>query len=192
MSLTGIFGGSFNPIHNGHIQLARQLRCMAGLAEVWFMVSPQNPLKQASSLAPEALRLRMAQAALAHEDGLEACGYELRMPRPSYTWLTLCALRRDYPDRQFALLIGADNWACFDSWRDHGRILATTPIIVYPRAGSEIDASALPPGVTLADTELFNVSSTCIRRRVREGKSVTGLVPPAVEDIIRDEGVYKG
>ena len=106
----GIFGGSFNPIHVGHISLARQLRQLARLDEVWLMVSPQNPLKQGSNdLLDDRLRYQLARIALHDEEGVKACDYELHLPKPSYTWNTLQHLRQDFPDDTFVLLIGGDN-----------------------------------------------------------------------------------
>ena len=105
---TGLFGGSFNPIHNGHISLAQQLKEQAGLDEVWLMVSPQNPLKQAGDLLDDEQRLLMARLAVEQVEGIVVSDYEMHLPRPSYTWNTLEALKRDYPDRQFVLMIGGD------------------------------------------------------------------------------------
>ena len=109
MIKTGIFGGSFNPIHNGHLSLALQLKQRAGLDAVWLMVSPQNPLKQSSDLLDDDLRLHMARLAVEGVEGITVSDYEMHLPRPSYTWNTLEALSKDYPERQFVLMIGGDN-----------------------------------------------------------------------------------
>ena len=114
MIRTGIFGGSFNPIHNGHISLAQQLKEKAGLDEVWLMVSPQNPLKKAEDLLDDEIRMAMVRLALEGVEGIVASDFEMHLPKPSYTWNTLQALSKDYPDREFVLLMGGDNWACFD------------------------------------------------------------------------------
>ena len=181
MKKIGIFGGSFNPIHNGHIALARQLRELADLNEVWLMVSPLNPLKQSSAdLLPDHLRLQMAQLALQGETGLKASDYEFHLPKPSYTWNTLQALHNDYPNDVFTLLIGADNWQLFHHWRNYADILAHYPIVIYPRQGSPIDAASLPKGVQLVNTQLYNVSSTEVRCRIREGKPVDQLIPASI------------
>ena len=116
MRRTGLFGGSFNPIHNGHIKLAKQLKQRAGLDEVWLMVSPLNPLKQSEDLLDDEARLEMAREAVKDEPGIVASDYEMHLPKPSYTWNTLEALKRDFPDREFVLMIGGDNWALFDKW----------------------------------------------------------------------------
>lgn len=175
--LTGIFGGSFNPIHCGHIALAKAMLGTAGLDDIWFMVSPQNPLKRQDDLLDDNLRLHMVKAALAGERRLTASDYEFRLPRPSYTWDTLQHLSHDYPDRRFALLIGSDNWQLFDRWYRHEDIIARHHVVIYPRMGSTVDETSLPEGVTLAHTPLLDISSTEIRRRIALGLPIDGMVP---------------
>ena len=129
----GIFGGSFNPIHLGHTALAAYI-CEQGLVdEVWLMVSPQNPLKRNLTLLDEQDRLTMARLAVASYPMLKASDFEFTLPRPSYTYHTLQALREAYPDCEFSLIIGEDNWQCFDRWYRGKDIARETPIIVYPR-----------------------------------------------------------
>lgn len=190
MLTTGIFGGSFNPVHNGHVELARRLLAIAGLDEVWFVVSPQNPFKRNDRLLDDRLRLEMVRLALKDEPRMAASDYEFGMPRPSYMWHTLQAMSRDYPDRRFVLLIGADNWACFGEWYAADKILAAHSVVVYPREGVPLDPAALPAGVTLADTGLIPGSSTEVRRRIAEGEPIDGLVPPAVASFIRGNRLY--
>lgn len=183
MIKTGIYGGSFNPIHNGHIALARQLLAAAALDEVWFVVSPQNPFKQASpDLLDDAKRLELTRLALADDPHLIACDYEYHLPKPSYTWHTLQSMSRDYPDRVFTLLIGADNWLAFDRWYHGGDILSRYSIAIYPRRHSLIDAGSLPANVRLLDSELYDISSSDIRRRVRARLPIDGLVPDCIKD----------
>ena len=181
----GLFGGSFNPIHSGHIALARQLKELAGLDEVWLMVSPQNPLKQGSSdLLDDRLRYCLARIALHGEEGIVASDYELHLPRPSYTWNTLQRLHRDFPDHEFTLLIGGDNWERFDRWRNAADIVATHRIVVYPRRGAQIDTDSLPDHVRVVSTELLDISSTDIRRKVAGGESIRGMVAPVIEPLV--------
>lgn len=178
----GIFGGSFNPIHTGHIALAKSLCQQAGLDEVWLMVSPMNPFKkEATDLLTDKLRLEMAEQAIAHEPKLKACDYEFHMPKPSYTWHTLQALSQDFPHVSFTLLIGGDNWVSFDKWFHHEDILSHYPIVVYPRKGCDI--GKVPSGVTIVETPLLNISSTEIRQRIKEGKSIHGMVPDCIEPL---------
>ena len=176
MIKTGIFGGSFNPIHNGHISLARQLKEKAGLDEVWLMVSPLNPLKHADDLLSDEARLEMVRRALKNEEGIIASDYEMHLPKPSYTWNTLQALSKDYPDREFVLMIGGDNWDLFDRWYRAEDIKTNYEIVVYTRT----------PG----DPGFIDISSTEIRQRIREGKSIRKLVPRVVEAMIKKNGYY--
>ena len=133
MKRIGIFGGSFNPIHLGHTALAAYI-CEQGLVdEVWLMVSPQNPLKRDLALLDENERLAMARLAVTPYPTLQACDFEFTLPRPSYTYHTLQALREAYPDYEFSLIIGEDNWQCFDRWYRGEDISRETPIVVYPR-----------------------------------------------------------
>lgn len=180
---TGIFGGSFNPIHTGHIALARQIQHAAALDEVWFVVSPLNPFKTTvTDLLADDLRLSLTRKALEGEQGLIASDYEFHLPRPSFMWNTLQHLSADYPDRQFVLIIGADNWLAFDRWAHAQDILAHYELAVYPREGYTIDAATLPQNVRLVDTPLYPVSSTLIRQRLMIGCPIEGLVPPAIVD----------
>ena len=185
MTKTGIFGGSFNPIHNGHIQLARQLRQAAQLDEVWLMVSPQNPLKEQAGQLADDLRLLMARRALQDDPCIHVSDYEFHLPRPSYTWNTLQALERDFPDRAFTLLIGGDNWEHFHRWYHADDIVGHYPIVVYPRRDSDIDPATLPTTVSVVEADLLDISSTEIRRRVSQGLSVRGMVPDVILDDVR-------
>ena len=133
----GIFGGSFNPIHLGHTALAAAI-CDRGLVdEVWFMVSPQNPFKVDEELLDEQRRLAMVRLAVAGDERLRASDFEFTLPRPSYTSVTLRALTDAYPDTEFSLIIGEDNWDAFDRWHEADYILKHHPIIVYPRADED-------------------------------------------------------
>lgn len=182
MKSVGIFGGSFNPIHTGHIALAKSLCEKAGLDEVWFMVSPMNPFKKAATdLLDDQLRLEMVKKALEGEPQLQACDYEFHLPKPSYTWHTLQAISQDFSDIRFTLLIGGDNWAAFDKWYHHDDILAHYPIVVYPRKDSDI--GEVPEGVTIVETPLFNISSTEIRHHIAKGESIHGMVPENIEQL---------
>ena len=191
MSSIGIFGGSFNPIHKGHVALARQLLRRAQLDEVWFLVSPQNPLKPQSSLLDDDMRLEMARLALTEEPYIKASDYEFHLPRPSYTWNTLQHLSHDYPQHRFTLIIGADNWHVFSQWRNSSDIIANYPIVIYPRDGYPIDETSLPPNVRLVNTRLYNMSSTLIRQLIADGRGVRRYLHPDVISYIESNHLYK-
>ena len=191
MSEVGLFGGSFNPIHKGHVALARQLLRKARLDEVWFLVSPQNPLKPQSSLLDDDLRLEMARLALEDEPCLVASDYEFQLPRPSYTWNTLQHLSKDYPQHRFTLIIGADNWQLFSRWRNSSDILANYSVVIYPRDGYPVDETTLPPSVRLVKTRLYNMSSTLVRQLVSEGKSARRYLNPKVASFIEQNHIYR-
>ena len=170
----GLFGGSFNPIHNAHIALASTICEQARLDEVWFMVSPQNPLKQAQDLLDENERYEMVKLALESEAKiLKASNYEFHLERPSYTWKTLRALKNDFPQHEFSL------------------ILANHHIYIYPREDSEIDEATLPENVHLIHTPKINITSTMLREMVRNGKDISAFVPNAVAKAIADNNYYK-
>ncbi|MBO7301371.1 MAG: nicotinate-nucleotide adenylyltransferase [Bacteroidaceae bacterium] len=184
-----IFGGSFDPIHVGHVNLATEV-VRAGLAsEVWFMVSPQNPHKKDSALSDENLRLQMVQLAIAKNEYFKACDFEFNLPRPSYTYNTLLELDKQYPDKEFLLLVGADNWEKFDKWYNGDEILKKYRLIVYPRGNEE--QPQLPQGVTWLPAKLYNVSSTEIRTAVFAGEDISALVTPEVKNFIESNNLYK-
>ena len=184
---TGIYGGSFNPIHNGHIALARHLLQEAELDEIWFVVSPQNPFKVQQQLLADDKRLLLVRKALAPYPQLVASDFEFSLPRPSYMWHTLQSMSAQWPDRELHLIIGADNWLCFDRWYHADDIRSTYPIIIYPRQGYEIVPSALPQGVRLVNTPLYNVSSTEIRADVAAGRDISGKVPSTILSEVEKE-----
>lgn len=187
----GLFGGSFNPIHNGHVWLASALLRETGLDEVWFMVSPQNPLKQNRQLLDDNQRFRLVQLALKNEPRLRPCDYEFHLPKPSYTWNTLQSLKKDFLEHRFTLLIGGDNWQLFDQWYRYEDLLKEYPIVVYPREDATPETmQAASPNVTFVKVPLINISSTMIRERLRQGKSVRGLVPGPVASVIEQEHLY--
>lgn len=175
-----LFGGSFNPIHNGHIALAESVIAADLADEVWLMVSPQNPLKEQSELRPEQVRLHLAQLALQGIDCIKVSDFEFSLPRPSFTWNTLQALKTKYPHITFTLLIGGDNWSCFDHWAHYKDILSNYSLIVYPREKTEISPNKLPPNVKLLNAPLYPYSSTLIRSLVKSKKSIANMVPKSI------------
>ena len=187
----GLFGGSFNPIHNAHIALARTIREEAKLNEVWFMVSPQNPLKQAEDLLGENERYEMVKLALESEEKvLKASNYEFHLERPSYTWKTLRALKKDFPQHEFSLIIGGDNWVRFPRWAHSEEILANHNIYIYPREDSDINEALLPENVHLVHTPKINITSTMRREMVKNGNDISEYVPEVVAKTIAEKKFY--
>ena len=187
----GLFGGSFNPIHNAHIALAKTICKEAKLDEVWFMVSPQNPLKQAEDLLGENERYEMVELALASEEKvLKASNYEFHLERPSYTWKTLRALKKDFPQHEFSLIIGGDNWVRFPRWAHSEEILANHNIYIYPREDSDINEALLPENVHLVHTPKINITSTMLREMVKNGNDISAYVPEVVAKTIAEKKYY--
>lgn len=190
---TGIFGGSFNPIHIGHLALANYLCEYSDLDEIWFLVSPHNPLKQQADLWDDDLRLELVKLAIAGYPKFRASDFEFHLPRPSYMVHTLDALQSAHPDREFTLIIGADNWEIFPRWYKADEILARYHVMVYPRSGHEIDTSTLHPSVQLVNTPLLEISSTFIRQALTEGRDVRYFLHPAVyEQLKKDQTKVSG
>lgn len=187
---TGIFGGSFNPIHIGHLALANYLCEYEGLDELWFMISPQNPLKQTNVLLDDAKRLQLVQLAIEGYPRFHASDFEFKLPKPSYTIHTVEALKSTYPDREFYLIIGADNWTLFDRWKDSGRLIRENQILIYPRPGIVVDKDSLPDNVHLLRTPLLEISSTFIREAIRNGKDIRYFLHPNVYECIIKENLY--
>ena len=185
----GLYFGSFNPIHVGHLIIAQTLFQRGGLDQVWFVVSPQNPFKKQESLAHEHDRLRMVELAIDDNFQFRASDVEFRMPRPSYTIDTLTYLSDKYPQHQFSLFLGSDNLNHFHKWKNHQAILDNYPILVYPRPG---EVKTLDhPGVTYLDAPLLDISATFIRQSIQEGLSVRYLLPERVEGYIADKKLYE-
>lgn len=187
----GIFGGSFNPLHIGHAIVANYLSQQEILDRVWIMPSKLNPLKQ-DEQRPVSGDDRMQMARLVAEDcaKVDVCDIEMHLPEPSYTYTTLCELRRRYPQHSFSLIIGGDHWEIFNKWRNWKKIITEFGVIIYTRPGYEI-TGILPDNVALIDNgpQAF-VSSSEIREELSEGKNVNFLVPDKVLEYIKDKGLY--
>ena len=191
MRRIGIFGGSFNPIHNGHAIIANYIMQHGGLDQLWLMVSPQNPLKQPHEMAGELHRLRMTEMVSHRIDGVETSAFEFTMPRPSYTIDTLHALQEKFPDDEFWLVIGADNWAVWDRWRAHDEILQQFHLLIYPRLGYEVNIpDELADRVHLVNAPIIELSSTTIRELLSQGQSIAFYVPADVEQYIVKHQLY--
>ncbi|HOY30835.1 MAG TPA: nicotinate (nicotinamide) nucleotide adenylyltransferase [Bacteroidales bacterium] len=187
----GLYFGSFNPIHNGHLAIAGFLLANTDLDEVWFVVSPQSPFKSESSLLDDDHRYKMVQLAIKKNIRLKACNIEFSLPKPSYTINTLRALEEKYPDKKFALIMGSDNLDNFDKWKDYKDIIDHHRIWVYPRHGSDVGKFKNHPSVRLINAPLLDISSTNIRKLIHEGKDVSRMVPKNVLTHINKMNFYR-
>jgi nicotinate-nucleotide adenylyltransferase len=187
----GLFGGSFNPIHLGHTSLAEDICRQQLVDELWFMVSPCNPLKQNSNLLSDEKRLQLARLAVEGKPHLRVSDFEFSMPRPSYTYDTLAAIEQRYPEHKFTLVIGADNWYIFPRWYMAEKILASHDMLIYPREECPIDRETLPRNVHLLESPILPISSTEIREMIRKGENPKAFLAPEVWMKIEEEGLYR-
>ena len=188
----GIYGGSFNPIHKGHTQLAASIVAQGLVDELWLMVSPLNPLKsgEVSDIAEYEHRLRMVELATQSIKGVKVSDFERSLPLPSYTITTLGELQKAYPEHEFTLVIGADNWEQFPRWYHANEIIKQYQILIYRRSGCELDEASLPTSVKVVDTPLFDISSTEIRNSIAEGNPLTKWVDRKVLTYIKRHRLY--
>lgn len=188
----GIYGGSFNPIHRGHTELAASIVQQGLVDELWLLVSPLNPLKQnsTSDIVEYEHRLNMARLATEGIEGVEVSDFERNLPIPSYTITTLGELRKAYPQHEFVLVIGADNWERFPRWFHAEEIIAEYRILIYRRPGCELDETALPSSVRVVDTPLYDISSTEIREGLQRGEDMKEWVDEKVSGYIKEHELY--
>ncbi len=197
MRETGLFCGSFNPVHIGHMAIANYITEYSDLKEVWFVVSPHNPLKNKESLLSGRNRLHMTRLAIGSDERFMASDIEFNLPLPSYTIDTLAHLTEKFPARRFTLIMGEDNLATLHKWKNPETLVKNYPIIVYPRLypgqKSSRELSALIAMATLqkVNAPLMEISGTFIRGAIREGKDISWFVPPAVWKYIREMHFYE-
>lgn len=191
MKRTALFFGSFNPIHVGHLIIANTILQQDGIDEVWFVVSPQNPLKERATLLADHHRMQMVRRAIEDNFKLRACDMEMHLPVPSYTVVTLAALGERYPDREFCLIMGSDNLESLHRWRNYEYILEHYRIMVYPRPGSERCALRNHPSVTMVDVPMMDISSSYIRNQIGEGKDVRYLLSEPVYKYLTEMHFYE-
>lgn len=181
-----LYFGSFNPIHNGHINLALSIREKFDFDEIWFVVSPHNPLKQKNTLWDDNIRFELVKKALSEYKDFFVSDIEFKIKQPNYTANTLRKLSCLYPDNIFSLLIGEDNLRIFNKWCDYQYILDNYTIYVYPRLDSEGANGDMPYAenkhIVLVDAELYDISSTIIRNKLKNGESISNLVPASIEN----------
>ncbi|WP_345230502.1 nicotinate (nicotinamide) nucleotide adenylyltransferase [Olivibacter ginsenosidimutans] len=191
MQKIGLFFGSFNPIHVGHLIIANYMANYTDLSEVWLVVSPHNPLKKKDSLLNQYDRLEMVNLALEEADHLRSSDVEFRLSQPSYTIDTLVHLRERYPNKAFVLIMGSDNLATLKKWKNYEIILRDFSIYVYPRPNHDISEWINYPHITFTDTPLMEISSTFIRDALKAGKNVRYFLPEKVLDFIDKKGIYR-
>ena len=180
MQKVGIFSGSFNPIHIGHLALANWLCEYIDLAEIWFLVTPQNPLKNKEGLMDYELRYNMVKEAIGGYSKFKINDIESFLPVPSYTIDTLRTLKKYYPNYLFHLIIGADSWANINLWKDTDALVNEFPILIYPRKNFEQTDILLSPNICKVDAPLLDISSSFIRAAIKEGKDVRFFLPEAI------------
>lgn len=191
MAKIGLFFGSFNPVHVGHLIIASYMAQYTDLDEVWLVVSPQNPLKKSSNLLNMYDRLELVDRALKGQDRIKVSDIEFRLPKPSYTANTLVHLEERHPNDQFALIMGGDNLKTFRKWKNHELLLERYALYVYPRPGIDIEEWRNHSSVMITETPHMEISSTFIRKAISEGKSIRYLVPDAVLQYIDQSGLYR-
>ena len=187
----GLFFGSFNPVHVGHLIIANYMATQTDLDKVWLVVSPQNPLKPKKTLARDHDRLHLVRLAIGDNPLLEASNIEFSLPKPSYTVDTLAFLREKHPGKEFALIMGGDNLATLHLWKNYEFLLEQYDIYVYQRPGIELGERAQHPRVRVCTAPLLDLSATYIRECLRNGKSVQYLVPDAAYDYLMGSALYR-
>lgn len=187
----GLYFGSFNPIHTGHLIIANHVRQHTDLSQVWFVVSPQNPLKPSAALLNEYHRLALVQLAIDDEPGLKATDIEFKLPRPSYTADTLAYLQEKYLQHEFSIIMGSDSFQNLSKWKNPEYIFKHHTIYVYKRPGINVDQEAVTGSVQVLDAPLLEISATHIRNNIKAGKSIRFLVPDKVKEEIEKNGYYR-
>lgn len=188
---TGLFFGSFNPIHNGHLAIAEYIIENSSLRELWFVVSPHNPLKPRLSLLDDHHRLEMVHRAIGRDERFRVSDIEFRMPKPSYTVDTLTLLSEKYPDREFIMILGADNLASFSRWKNCEVLVEKYKRMVYPRHGVPEEEYSKHRNITVINAPRIEISSSFIREQIGAGKKVKYFLPQAVWEYIDEMGFYR-
>ncbi|MFZ1749852.1 MAG: nicotinate (nicotinamide) nucleotide adenylyltransferase [Saprospiraceae bacterium] len=188
---TGLFFGSFNPVHIGHMIIASHMVQYTDLDQVWMVVSPHNPLKTKASLAGNADRYHLVQLAIGDNINIRPSNIEFSLPVPSYTIDTLTYLKEKYPDKEFALIMGGDNLASIEKWKNYQLLLENYDIYVYQRPGHDDLKYQNHPRVNIISAPMLDISATFIRQAIKEGRSVQYLVPDSVYDYLENSSMYK-
>ena len=186
----GLFFGSFNPPHIGHMAIANYLLEFGDIDELWFVVSPQNPLKEKKSLIQGRTRLEMVRRAIGTFPGMRVSDIEFGLPTPNYTINTLVHLEEKFPDYAFCLIMGMDNIQTFHKWKSWETILDQNRILVYPRPGFDGEPHVGHPHVEVINAPLMEISSSFIRSAIQEGHDMRCFLPEPVAQMIAGEGLY--
>lgn len=186
----GLYFGSFNPIHIGHLIIANHILNETDLQKIWFIVSPQNPFKNSDSLLNEYDRLHLVRKAIEEDSRLKASDIEFSLPKPSYTIDTLAYLAEKYPDHEFSIVIGSDSFQNIEKWKNPEALIKNYSFLVYKRPGFEID-NKLKANIVVLKAPLLDISATHIRELIQRGRSIKYLVPQVVEEEIAKSGLFK-
>ncbi len=187
----GLFFGSFNPVHNGHMMIANYMLEYSDIQQLWFVLSPQNPFKEKSSLLSGYHRLAMLEEAIKHQENYRVCDIEFKLSFPSYTINTLVYLSERYKSTEFVLLMGADNLKSFHKWKNSEQILEQYEIMVYNRHGSENLSLKNHPKVKFYDAPRIEISSSFIRQAIKEKREIPYFMPHAAYRYMRDMHFYE-
>ena len=188
---TGLFFGSFNPIHIGHLAIANYMVEYSDLDELCLVVSPQNPLKKKKTLLNEYDRYQLVELALKNDHKIKPSDIEFRLPKPSYTIDTLTYLSEKHPKNEFVLILGADNLEFFHKWKNYEIILKQYQLYVYPRPNYDLGEFKNHPNVKIINAPMMEISSSFIRNSIKEGKDVRYFLPNTVYEYIRKMHFYK-
>jgi len=191
MKNVGLFFGSFNPIHVGHLIVANSMLELTDLDEVWFVVSPQNPFKERKTLLADHHRLQMVRVAIEDNYNMRASDVEMHLPIPSYTVVTLAHLADKYPDKHFSIIMGGDNLENFRRWRNYEYILEHYDLFVYPRPGSVLGDLADHPHVHIVDVPMMDISSSYIRNMIAQGHSPKYMLTEPVFQYLTEMHFYE-
>ncbi len=186
----GLYFGSFNPIHNGHLIIVKQVLNNTDIKQVWLVVSPHNPLKKSSHLLNEYHRLHLAKLAVEGENDIKVSNIEFRLPRPSYTIDTLTHLKEKYPEHQFSVIMGSDSFCNIEKWKNYKTLLANYELLIYKRPGFDITETH-GAKLTILNAPLLEISSTHIRELIKNKKSFRYLVPDSVKEEIERNSYYR-